>query len=306
MTDTAQQDPRETSDPGEPTEQPEPNEQPDPTGQLEPTEQPVPEQPEPGEATERPLRAGEAVLLIDGKGRRYLVTLQPGAEFHSHTGFIRHEELIGRPEGISVRANRSGTFLVLRPTLAEYVLKMPRGAQVIYPKDLGPLLLLADIFPGARVLESGVGSGALSMTMLRAGAHIVGYEVRADFASRAIKNVTAFLGPEVLERYRVQERDTYAGIDESDLDRVVLDLPEPWQVTPHAVRSLRPGGIIVAYTPTIVQAVQFRESLLEHGFGQAETLEVLNRSWHIDGQSVRPDHRMVAHTGFLTHARALG
>ena len=245
------------------------------------------------------------VLLIDSKQRRYMVTLKAGAEFHSHTGFIRHDDLIGRSEGIIVRANRSGNFLVLRPTLADFVLKMPRGAQVIYPKDLGPLLMLADIFPGARVLESGVGSGALSMTMLRAGADIVGYELRADFASRALKNIEAFLGAEVLSRFRLQERDTYAGIDEVDLDRVVLDLPEPWQVTPHAANALRPGGIVVGYTPTIIQAVQFRQSLDTGGFAQAETIEVLNRSWHIEGQSVRPDHRMVAHTGFLTHARRL-
>lgn len=303
MTDTTDAEPTgagaptDTAEPADPTDTAEPTE---PTDAGEPTE-PT----EPGEAPPRALQAGEPVLLIDSKHRRYLVTLTPGAEFHSHTGFIRHEELIGRSEGITVRANRSGNFLVLRPTLADFVLKMPRGAQVIYPKDLGPLLLLADIFPGARVLESGVGSGALSMTMLRAGADIVGYEVRADFLSRAVKNVTAFLGPDVLDRYRVEERDTYAGIDETDLDRVVLDLPEPWQVTPHAATSLRPGGIIVAYTPTIVQAVQFRESLPEHGFGQAETVEVLNRSWHIDGLSVRPDHRMVAHTGFLTHARRI-
>jgi tRNA (adenine57-N1/adenine58-N1)-methyltransferase len=266
--------------------------------------------PDPGDAADtpvaRPLRPGEPILLIDTKQRRYLVTLAEGGEFHSHTGVIRHAELIGRPEGVRVRANRGGNYLALRPTLADYVLKMPRGAQVIYPKDLGPLLMLADIFPGARVLESGVGSGALSMTMLRAGADITGYEIRADFASRAVKNVTAFLGEEVLDRYRVSERDTYAGIDEEDLDRVVLDLPEPWQVTPHAATALRPGGIIVAYTPTILQAVQFRESLDGTGFAQAETVEVLNRSWHIDGQSVRPDHRMVAHTGFLTHARRLG
>ena len=254
----------------------------------------------------RPLTAGEAVLLIDSKDRRYLVTLTEGSEFHSHTGFIRHDDLIGRPEGIVVRANRSGNFLVLRPTLGEFVLKMPRGAQVIYPKDLGPLLLIADIFPGARVLESGVGSGALSMTMLRAGAEVIGYEVRADFLARAVKNVQAFLGPQIMDRYRVEERDTYQAIDEIDLDRVVLDLPEPWQVTPHAAKALRPGGIIVAYTPTIIQAVQFRESLEPRCFAQAETVEVLNRGWHIEGQSVRPDHRMVAHTGFLSHARRLG
>ena len=279
----------EPADPVEPAEAVEPAETVDP---LEP-------------AVARPLQASQMVLLIDSKQRRYMVTLKAGAEFHSHTGFIRHDDLIGRSEGIIVRANRSGNFLVLRPTLADFVLKMPRGAQVIYPKDLGPLLMLADIFPGARVLESGVGSGALSMTMLRAGADIVGYELRADFASRALKNIEAFLGAEVLSRFRLQERDTYAGIDEVDLDRVVLDLPEPWQVTPHAANALRPGGIVVGYTPTIIQAVQFRQSLDTGGFAQAETIEVLNRSWHIEGQSVRPDHRMVAHTGFLTHARRL-
>ncbi len=273
----------------------------EPVDPVEPAETVDPLEP----AVARPLQASQMVLLIDSKQRRYMVTLKAGAEFHSHTGFIRHDDLIGRSEGIIVRANRSGNFLVLRPTLADFVLKMPRGAQVIYPKDLGPLLMLADIFPGARVLESGVGSGALSMTMLRAGADIVGYELRADFASRALKNIEAFLGAEVLSRFRLQERDTYAGIDEVDLDRVVLDLPEPWQVTPHAANALRPGGIVVGYTPTIIQAVQFRQSLDTGGFAQAETIEVLNRSWHIEGQSVRPDHRMVAHTGFLTHARRL-
>jgi tRNA (adenine57-N1/adenine58-N1)-methyltransferase len=183
---------------------------------------------------------------------------------------------------------------------------MPRGAQVIYPKDLGPILMLADIFPGARVLESGIGSGALSMAMLRAGADIVGYEVREDFAARAVKNVAGFLGEEVLTRYRVEIRDTYEGIVESGLDRVVLDLPEPWQVVKHAERALHPGGILLAYTPQITQAVQLRESLAGTAFGMAETVEVLHRGWHIDGLSVRPDHRMVAHTGFLTHARLLG
>jgi tRNA (adenine57-N1/adenine58-N1)-methyltransferase len=182
---------------------------------------------------------------------------------------------------------------------------MPRGAQVIYPKDLGPLLLLADIRPGVRVLESGVGSGALSMAMVRAGADVVGYELREEFAERAIANVRGFLGEDVMSRYRVQLRNCYEGIDDSELDRVVLDLPEPWQVVKHAERALRPGGLLVAYTPTIVQAVQLRETLDSSRFALAETLEVLHRSWHIEGQSVRPDHRMVAHTGFLTAARLL-
>ena len=256
--------------------------------------------------SDRNFREGEEILLIDRKKRRYLVQLTEGGEFHTHSGFVPHAEIIGAAEGVVVRSTRGATFTASRPTLSDFVLKMPRGAQVIYPKDLGPILMLADIFPGARVLESGVGSGALSMTMLRAGADIVGYEVRSDFAARAVKNVTAFLGPEVLERYRVEERDTYAGIDETDLDRVVLDLPEPWQVVKHAEQALTPGGIIVAYTPSVTQVMQFRDALADSRFKMAETVEVLNRTWHVEGQAVRPDHRMVAHTGFLTHARLLG
>jgi tRNA (adenine57-N1/adenine58-N1)-methyltransferase catalytic subunit len=254
---------------------------------------------------DRPLAEGERVLLVDTKRRRYLVTLVAGGEFHCHTGIVRHDEILGRSEGRHLRSTRGGTFEVWRPTMTDVVLHMPRGAQVIYPKDLGPLLVLCDVFPGARVLESGVGSGALSMTLLRAGADVVGYEIRGDFASRARKNVADFLGEGVFERYRVEERDCYLGIDERGLDRIVLDLPEPWQVVPHAPAALRPGGVLVAYTPTILQAVQFREALGAHGFQLAETLEVLQRSWHIDGPSVRPDHRMVAHTGFLSHARLL-
>jgi tRNA (adenine57-N1/adenine58-N1)-methyltransferase len=254
----------------------------------------------------RPLAEGEQVLLIDTKKRRYLITLTAGKEFHSHSGTVSHDALIGAEEGTSFRSSHGMHYTVIRPTLSEFVLKMPRGAQVIYPKDLGPILMLADIFPGARVLESGVGSGALSMAMLRAGADIVGYEVREDFAARAVKNVAGFLGEEVLSRYRVEIRDTYEGIVETGLDRIVLDLPEPWQVVKHAERALHPGGIVLAYTPQITQAVQLRETLASSAFGMAETVEVLHRGWHIDGLSVRPDHRMVAHTGFLTHARLLG
>jgi tRNA (adenine57-N1/adenine58-N1)-methyltransferase len=249
---------------------------------------------------------GEQVLLIDTKKRRYLITLVATKEFHSHSGTVGHDAIIGSTEGTTFRSSHGMYYTVIRPTLSEFVLKMPRGAQVIYPKDLGPILLLADIYPGARVLESGIGSGALSMTMLRYGADIVGYELRDDFASRAVKNVSAFLGEGVLDRYRVEVRDVYEGIDETDLDRVVLDLPEPWQVVKHAERALHPGGIFLAYTPQITQAAQLRETLLESAFGMAETVEVLQRGWHIEGQSVRPDHRMVAHTGFLTHARLLG
>lgn len=249
------------------------------------------------------LQPGERVLLVDTKGRRYLVTLKPGGQFHSHRGYVEHDELLATPEGGTVRSTGGSSYRVLRPTLADYVLKMPRGAQVIYPKDLGPILMLADIQPGHRVLESGIGSGALSMTLLRAGATVHGYELRDDFAERAQANVSAFLGDGVMDRYHVEVRDSYEGIDLTDLDRIVLDLPEPWQVVKHARQALRPGGILVAYTPSIVQATQLREELVGTAFAMAETLEVLLRTWHIEGAAVRPDHRMVAHTGFLTHAR---
>jgi len=195
---------------------------------------------------------------------------------------------------------------VLRPTLSDVVIKMPRGAQVIYPKDLGPILLLADIFPGAKVLESGVGSGALTMTLLRAvgpTGSVVGYELRDDFASRAQRNVAGLLGNDL--PLRVDVRDAYDGIDEEALDRIVLDLPEPWRVVKHAVSALRPGGILLAYLPTIGQVARLREEIAQSAFGMAQSLEVMHRTWHVDGQSVRPDHRMVAHTGFLTHARLL-
>jgi tRNA (adenine57-N1/adenine58-N1)-methyltransferase len=247
---------------------------------------------------------GDKVVVLDAKGRRYLATLKEGGQFHTHAGFFAHAELIGQPEGIVVKANRGAPYTVLRPTLEDFVVEMPRGAQVIYPKDLGAILMLADIGPGVRVLESGVGSGALSMTMLRAGADIVGYELREDFANRARSNVRSFLGAAALDRFRVEVRDCYEGIDERDVDRVLLDLPEPWRVVGHAEGALRPGGILLAYTPSIVQASQLRDALARSPAWLAErTLEVLHRTWHVEGQAVRPDHRMVAHTGFLTTAR---
>jgi tRNA (adenine57-N1/adenine58-N1)-methyltransferase len=180
---------------------------------------------------------------------------------------------------------------------------MPRGAQVIYPKDLGAILIEADIAPGLKVLEAGVGSGALSMALLRSGAEVVGYELREDFATRSLSNVTALLGGDA--PYRVELRDVYEGIEETGLDRILLDLPEPWRVLPHAERALRPGGILCAYLPSINQTSQLRNAMDHSSFGMASTLEVLHRTWHIEARSVRPDHRMVGHTGFLTTARLL-
>ena len=255
--------------------------------------------------TGRPFEPGEPVLLIDRKSRRYLFDLASGREFHTHTGVIAHDEIIGAPEGSRLRSTRGSSFLALRPTLADAVLKMPRGAQVIYPKDIGPILMLADIFPGARVLEAGIGSGALSMALLRAGAVVTGYERREDFCARARANVERFCGAEALERYRTEVRDVYEGIDETGLDRVVLDLPEPWQVVPHASVALRPGGILLAYTPSIVQVQRLRRTLDDSPFDLHETVEVLQRGWHVEGDAVRPNHRMVAHTGFLTVSRLI-
>lgn len=242
-------------------------------------------------------------MLIDAKDRHYLIVLRPDAAFHTHAGIIQHNDVIGVLEGSLVKGNTERSFLALRPTLSDVVLKMPRGAQVIYPKDLGTILMQADIGPGMRVLEAGVGSGALSMTMLRAGALITGYEIREDFAQTALKNVHDMLGTDV--SYDVQIRDVTQGIDETDFDRIVLDMPEPWEVVKHAELALRPGGILLAYLPTINQTQLLRETLRQHSFGMEETVEILRRTWHIDGRSVRPDHRMVAHTGFLTSARRL-
>lgn len=247
------------------------------------------------------LREGERVMLIDAKDRQYMITLKPGNTFHTHAGIVAHDDVIGALEGSLIRGTTERSFLVLRPTMSEVVLKMPRGAQVIYPKDLGTILMMADIGPGMRVLEAGVGSGALSMTLLRAGAHITAYEIREDFANHARKNVYEVLGSDV--PYDIHIRDVTENIEERDLDRILLDMPEPHAVVAHAEKALRPGGIFLAYLPTINQTALLRETLRQHQFGCEETVEILRRTWHIDGRSVRPDHRMVGHTGFLTTAR---
>ena len=253
-----------------------------------------------------PFAYGDKVLLLDNKQRRYLITLAEGAEFHSHTGLFPHADLVGQAEGIVLKTSKGSPYTALRPTLEDFVIEMPRGAQVIYPKDLAPICMLADIGPGVRVLESGIGSGALSMTMLRWGAEIVGYELREDFLNRARTNVRSFLGEAALDKYHTELRDCYEGIDERDIDRVVLDLPEPWRVVPHAMEALRPGGIFIAYCPSITQVAQTREALASKSWNGTRSLEVLHRGWYVEGQAVRPDHRMVAHTGFLTVSRFLG
>ena len=253
------------------------------------------------------LKNGERIHLVDKKGRQYALTLKAGETFQYSGQTIAHDELIGRADGSLVTLSRGKRMLALRPTLGEYVLKMPRGAQVIYPKDLAMITIWADIYPGARVFESGTGSGALTMALLRAVGErgsVVSYEAREDFARTAMTNIERYLGRAA--NLTVRRRDTYEGIDPADapFDRVVLDLPEPWRVVPHAVEALRSGGLYLSYVPTVPQVMQTVEALERAAvFGLIQTFETLLRTWNIQGRSVRPDHRMVAHSGFITVAR---
>lgn len=255
----------------------------------------------------RPFAEGETILFVDERLRRYTTQLHAGGQFHFHKGVVEHDALIGQPEGTAVTSSGGAVLIAMRPTLAQYVLEMPRRTQIIYPKDLALILLWADIFPGARVFEAGIGSGALTLTLLRAvgpSGQVITYEQRSEFIERAQRNIERFHGP--APNLTIHQRDVYAGIDERDLDRVVLDVPEPWQVVGAAATALRPGGIFLAYSPTIIQAQRTVETLRAHGsFALVDTIETLLRPWHISGQSVRPVHRMVAHTGFITTARCL-
>lgn len=251
------------------------------------------------------FRSDEKALFVDAKKRRYLVTLNDEGEFHSHSGFIAHAQVIGAAPGTVLETTKGMKYTVLRPTLEDFVIEMPRGAQVIYPKDLATMCMIGDVHPGARVYETGIGSGALSITMLRMGARITGCELREDFMNRAKANVRSFLGEAALDHYDVSLGDAYEDTPSGVFDRVMLDLPEPWRVVPRVEGSLTPGGLLVAYTPSITQAVQVREALGK-GWADQRTLEVLHRTWHIEGMAVRPDHRMVAHTAFLTVGRFLG
>lgn len=248
---------------------------------------------------------GDRVHLVDRKGRQYALTLKAGDTFQFSGETLAHDALIGQPDGTLVTLSRGRPMLALRPTLSEYVLKMPRGAQVLYPKDLGVIIQWADIYPGARVFEAGTGSGALTMALLRAvgdRGHVVSYEAREDFARTAMKNIERYLGP--AHNFTLRQNNAYEGIEETDLDRVVLDLPEPWQVVPHAARALRSGGVYLSYVPTIPQVMQTVEALHRaQVFSMIQTFETLLRTWNIEGRSVRPDLRMVAHSGFLTVAR---
>ncbi|MEO7803650.1 MAG: tRNA (adenine-N1)-methyltransferase [Actinomycetota bacterium] len=251
---------------------------------------------------------GDKALAIDSKGRRYMFTLQPGGSFHFHRGILVHDDILGAHDGVGLTSTGSEKVTIFHPTYVDFVLKMPRGAQVVYPKDAAMILIEGDIYPGARVLEAGAGSGALSIALLRAigpQGELVTYELRDDFARIARANVESMLGK--VENFEIRLGDVYQPIGDEVFDRAVLDLPEPWQVIPQLVECLRPGGILTCYLPTILQVHQLtRELVSGNGWTAPRTTETLVRSWHVTERSVRPDHRMVAHTGYLTVVRFAG
>ncbi len=255
------------------------------------------------------LQAGEWVLLVDAKGRHYLTRLEPGQNFTFHLGSVPMDALIGQTEGTAVRSSKGHPLLVFRPTLRDYLLQMPRHAQVVYPKDSAVMAMWGDLYPGARVLESGLGSGALAMVILRAigpTGRLVSYEIRADFIRRAVRNIERWLG-HVPENHEIHNEDiARAQVEPGSFDRAFLDLPTPTEGLPVATGALRPGGILVSISPTVPQVQETVEWLRASNlYGCIEVLEVLLRPWNVKGHSVRPAHFMVAHTAFIVVARRL-
>lgn len=251
------------------------------------------------------LHAGDSVVFIDRKERQYLRVLRPGTRVHLRGGTLQADHLIGLEEGRVVYNTAQEAFLMLRPSFAELIPNLPRQAQVIYPKDIGPILLWGDIYPGATVVEVGAGPGALTMALLRAvgtQGRVISYEARADFAEMAQGNVRQFHGD--APNWTIKLGDALAGIDERGVDRMTVDISEPWLLLPVAAVALRPGGLILGYVPTALQVKQFVDGLRAHGgFGAVQAFETLLRFWHVKNLSVRPEHRMIGHTGFIVVAR---
>lgn len=259
-----------------------------------------------------PFVAGDQVQLTDPKGRLNTVTLESGNAFHSHRGVLQHEQLIGLPDGSVVENSQGVAYLALRPLLTDFVMSMPRGAAIIYPKDAAQILAQADIFPGARVIEAGVGSGALSMWLLRAlgeHGHLFSFERREEFAQIAEGNVSAFVGARP-ENWTITLGDLQDAlphvIPAGTADRAVLDMLAPWECLDAVAEALTPGGVLLVYVATATQLSRVAEALRHtETFTEPVSTETMVRGWNVDGLSVRPDHRMVAHTGFLLTARRL-
>jgi tRNA (adenine57-N1/adenine58-N1)-methyltransferase len=259
-----------------------------------------------------PFHAGERVQLTDPKGRLHTITLQPGRQFHTHRGYLEHDALIGAPDGSTITNTAGVEYLALRPLLSDYVMSMPRGAAVVYPKDAGQIVAMADIFPGAHVVEAGVGSGALSMSLLRAvGDHgsLHSFERRADFADIAKGNARAFFGADH-PAWKVTVGDLVEAlpreVQPGSVDRFVLDMLAPWECLDVVADALAPGGVLICYVATATQLSRLAEAMRDHGgFTEPTAWESLVRGWHLEGLAVRPEHRMHGHTGFLITTRRL-
>jgi len=259
-----------------------------------------------------PFAVGDRVQLTGPRGRLNTVTLQAGGEFHTHRGVVKHDTIIGRPDGTVVTATNGDAYLALRPLLSDFVMSMPRGAAIVYPKDAAQIIALADIFPGATVVEAGVGSGALSLWLLRAvglAGRLLSYERREEFATVARANVAAFLGAEP-PNWSVTIGDLSEVLPTTTrpatVDRVVLDMLAPWECLDAASTALTPGGVLLCYVATVTQLSRVAEAIRATGdFTEPDASETIVRGWHVEGLAVRPDHRMVGHTGFLITARRL-
>ncbi|HEX4059051.1 MAG TPA: tRNA (adenine-N1)-methyltransferase [Galbitalea sp.] len=259
-----------------------------------------------------PFRTGDRVQLTGPKGRLNTITLEAGAEFHTHTGILKHDSIIGAPDASIVTSNNGIEYLALRPLLTDFVMSMPRGAAIVYPKDAAQILGAGDMFPGAVVVEAGVGSGALSLWLLRAigpGGSLHSFERRSEFAEIAQANVAAFLGARP-DNWTVTVGDlaTELATDVTDatVDRIVLDMLAPWECIDACASSLTPGGVLVCYVATVTQLSRTAEAIRSTGrFTAPDSAETMVRGWHVEGLAVRPDHRMIGHTGFLLTARRL-
>ncbi|GAA3721449.1 tRNA (adenine57-N1/adenine58-N1)-methyltransferase [Spinactinospora alkalitolerans] len=255
-----------------------------------------------------PFEDGDIVQLTDPKGRMHTITLRAGTAFHTHRGRLDHDDLIGSPEGSVVRATSGTAYVALRPLLADFTLSMKRGATIVYPKDAAQIVAQADIFPGARVIEAGAGSGSLSCWLLRAVGEeglVSSYERRADFAEIARTNVERFFG-RPHPAWRLTVGDLAESVADTDVDRVVLDMLAPWECLDAVAKALVPGGLVCVYVATTTQVSRVVEGLRDHGaFYEPAAFETMVRTWHVEGLAVRPDHRMIGHTGFLVTARRL-